>query len=97
MPPLPALLLHRAELDALGEYSCSYPSGTTVGKVWARRSPGDAQAADADWYIGMYVPDEDPQQVGIVWFQVVLLEGPPPPGWRTPDWWTCYRALHRGA
>lgn len=64
----PELRLTQEEFNELGEYSCSLPTGTTIGKRWKCRRPFEAEAADATWFIGEYVPSEEPGMVGIKWY-----------------------------
>ena len=64
-------ILDRAELFALLEYSCSLPTGTTIGKQWRcdvhayrkKAIPKDQH----EWQIGEYTEDTDPGMVGIRW------------------------------
>ncbi len=62
-----------------GEYSCTLPSGTTVGKRWARRTPyrhpmvmGHPTECAGRWYVGEYYDIHTPGQIGIRWHKVVL-------------------------
>lgn len=77
--------LTREEFDALGEYSCSLPTGTTIGKRWKKNADayqGEhsviSAAAEritgipANWYMGEYVDDPNPKLVGIKWRKIVL-------------------------
>jgi hypothetical protein len=82
--------LTRAEFDALPEYSCSLPSGTTIGKKWKcnddayapepRRSIAHVEEQMADvfpeWWMGQYVALDPPHpnQVGIEWHKIRLKE-----------------------
>jgi len=77
------------ELESMGEYSCSIPTGTTLWKMWkcdlnAYRLP--PKKRKPKWVVGQYIPHKDPEFVGIRWFPVKLLEGPEPLDWRVPDW-----------
>lgn len=68
------------EFEALHDYSCSVPTGTTIGKVWRRREPYRAdqlRPGEAfQWYLGEYVVDRDPKYVGILWRKIVIGEPP---------------------
>lgn len=81
----------RAELEALkrevGEYSCSLPTGTTIGKRWVRDSGAYFYGyidPERRWMIGEYIPDPrgDPKMVGIRWSRVHLTDiGTDPVEW----------------
>ena len=80
------------ELDSMGEYSCSIPTGTTLWKMWKCNKnayrpnrPGEKPYPPL-WVVGQYIPHKNPEFVGIRWFKVKILEGPRPLGWVTPDW-----------
>lgn len=77
--------LTRQEFDALPEYSCSLPSGTTIGKRWKcnkdayRGRHSVISAAEEritgvpeNWWVGTYVEDPDPNLVGIKWQKIQL-------------------------
>lgn len=64
-------------LKLIGEYSCSLPTGTTIGKIWARnnnafRPSPDGKKLKPDWWLGQYVDDPNPKQVGIVWRKIEI-------------------------
>lgn len=91
------LFLHPWELASMDEYSSSLPSATTIGKVWKRRELVDFRNPHGRWIVGMYAFHIEPETerdrrlnpegwTRILWFDVVLREGPEPPGWRAPDW-----------
>ena len=73
-----------ADLMALPEYSCTIPTGTTIGKrwrratIWGRRADKPLEKyPDTEWWIGTYVEDPEPHMVGIVWeWAVAELETP---------------------
>jgi len=65
------ILISRKEFDALPEYSCSIPTGTTVGKKWKRRVPYSDKPDS--WYLGEYVESLKPGQIGIEWARLILL------------------------
>lgn len=103
------LFLYWHELMGIDDYSCSYPSGTTIGKVWRRRMPfrcevnhkhyPDCNEHTGHHVVGMYVEHEDPRLVKMLWFDVVLKHGPAPRNYHAPDWsnfaaWKAERALH---
>lgn len=61
-------VISRAALFALPEYSCTIPTGTTVGKRW--RINNNAYRADrvgvpAEWMLGEYYDLGDPKAVGV--------------------------------
>lgn len=64
-------IISRAELFALPEYSCSIPTGTTIGKRW--RSDVNAYREHVvpedqhEWQIGEYIEHPDLDKVGIRW------------------------------
>ena len=67
------VMLTRREFDALPEYSCSLPTGTTVGKRWKRRCPYRIQTDPPnEWYLGEYVESYLPGQIGIEWTKILL-------------------------
>lgn len=66
-----------AELRELPEYSCSLPTGTTIGKQWkcdyaafGRKPPGSPK----EWWMAEYVDDPAPDMVGIVWRRIIVIE-----------------------
>lgn len=77
------LVISRAELKELGEYSCSLPTGTFVGKRWRRNvmayRPVPVQLIPclphvghvAEWKVAEYVPDPEPGMIGIKWWWAV--------------------------
>ena len=62
--------LTQQEFDALYDYSCSIPTGTTIGKKWKRRN--DYHDASKGWMQGEYVPCEEEGRVGIDWREIVV-------------------------
>lgn len=71
---LPHVELTQAELEALPEYSCSLPTGTTIGKRWkldVHFRPGPPNAFPA-WLLGEYTAHPDPGLVGITWRRIVV-------------------------
>lgn len=63
------LRITQSALNALPDYSCSFPTGTTIGKRWRR-------AEDGGWVIGEYVASEDPDRVSIKWWQPEITSDP---------------------
>jgi len=66
---LPVVELSDAEFDALPEYSCSLPTGTTIGKRWKR---GEPYGQPTRWLLGEYVEHADPGKVGIRWSRIAV-------------------------
>lgn len=70
------ITLTQEEFDKLREYSCSLPTGTTIGKRWKRNqnafAPGDNEP---DWWMGEYVEHEDPDAVGTRYRKIEIEEG----------------------
>lgn len=73
------IILTKKEFDALPEYSCSLPTGTTIGKKWKKNihafdprchDPRTGNTID-DWYLCEYVEHSDPTKVGIVYKHIV--------------------------
>lgn len=103
------LYLHRWVLDSINEYTTTLPSATTVGKfwkrdeyVWRRWMGYPPESHVEDWSVGCYAECDDPNKVSIIWFKVMLLEGPEPLGYRAPDWsnygtWKRERELERSS
>ncbi len=67
------------EFDGLDEYSCSVPTGTTLGKKW--KCKRDYHDASKGWFIGEYgKPFDDPrgkrfcQKVPISWAIIEIRE-----------------------
>lgn len=65
------------EFDALYEYSCSLPTGTTVGKKW-KRNMNWHTGQSADWVTCEYVPDPDPKMIGIKYRKPYIRPKPEP-------------------
>lgn len=81
------------QLKSMNEYSSTLPSRTTPFKMWKRnvndswvRAQSGLPPTEPLWVVGQYYPVEDPDRIGIRWFDVQLLEGPKPSGWVAPDW-----------
>lgn len=69
--------LTQVELDKFSEYSCSLPTGTTVGKRWKRDANayrrGLPEGTLPAWWIGEYVEHPDPEMINITWTRVKLM------------------------
>lgn len=73
-------IISRKDLAALGEYSCTYPTGTTIGKQWRRDLNAyreDRRGVPSEWVIGEYVDLGSKTEVGIVWTWAVEAPGVP--------------------
>jgi hypothetical protein len=68
---LNACYLTERGLAALPDYSCSLPTGVTIGKVWKRRI--DYYDESKGWYLGTYEDINDPERVGIRWRPICVL------------------------
>lgn len=75
------IVLTQAEFDSLPEYSCTLPTGTTIGKKWKRNihafdpryhDPRTGNTID-DWYLCEYVPHTDPAKIGITYKHIVAI------------------------
>lgn len=77
--------LTRQEFQDLPEYSCSLPTGTTIGKRWKKNQDayrGEHSVISAaeekitgipvNWWMGEYIEDPDPKLVGIKWRKIAL-------------------------
>jgi hypothetical protein len=78
------IVITRADLAALPEYSCSIPTGVVVGKRWRRdvtfgrralKHHLDQDRPVALWVIGEYVACADPGTVEILWGWAVAEPG----------------------
>lgn len=66
-------VMTQAELKALPDYSCTFPTGTTIGKKWRRREPYETGRGIVNaWYTGEYVDYPDSKMVGVKWRKVVI-------------------------
>ena len=59
----PAVEVSQSLFNRLMDYSCSMPTGTTIGKWWKCESP----RGSGRWLLGVYGPDENPKMVRIHW------------------------------
>ncbi len=75
-------VLMRAEWAELGEYSCSLPSGTRVGKRWKRNRTayapirwvsGKPTRPPADWCVGEYYDVGSTTEIGIRWTEPIII------------------------
>jgi len=59
--------ISRIAFDSLPEYSCSIPTGVTIGKVWKCNRNFGLPTEEKDWVICEYVDDPrgDPSYAGI--------------------------------
>lgn len=62
--------LTKQEFDALPDYSCSLPTGTTIGKQWKRRNNYDDESKG--WTRGTYSHRIDAHTVAILWENIWL-------------------------
>ncbi len=62
--------LSQREFDNLSEYSCTIPTGKTIGKQWKRREPYGAPPERAQWIRGEYVDIGEEGMVGIEWREI---------------------------
>lgn len=71
------VLLTRAELESLPEYSCSLPTGKRIGKRWRRCQPyGADRSRDDVWWMGEYaeLDPPEPDTIAILWREVLVVE-----------------------
>lgn len=62
-----------AEFERLPEYSCTIPTGVTIGKRWRRREPYMLDApVIGRWYLCEYVETKDKNLAGIVKVPIFL-------------------------
>ena len=75
------IVLTKEQFDKLPEYSCSIPTGTTIGKKWKKnRYAFDPSARDPrtgniieEWYLHEYTKHSDPKMVGISTKMIVAI------------------------
>lgn len=70
------------DLEKLPEYSCSLPTGTTIGKRWRQATKWGPEVSrerypETEWMIGTYVDHPDPKLVRIEWVWAVSEPGVP--------------------
>lgn len=81
---LERLRITARDFKDLGEYSCSFPTGTAIGKRWRRLEGSFSQAfvragGKPRWVIGEYVEHPDPKTVGIKWYRPIIIVKSPSP------------------
>lgn len=64
-------VMDQEAFNALPDYSCSLPTGTTIGKRWKRRR--DYHDETKGWVMGEYVTHRDPNLTGIVWRDIEVV------------------------
>ena len=65
------------DFEAMLEYSASYPTGMYLGKVWKARELRlhlDSGGPRFVWFLGEYVPCHLPDQIGIKWRSLEVVE-----------------------
>lgn len=65
-------VLTQKEFDALPEYSCSIPTGQSIGKEWKRKN--NYYDSSKGWILGEYVEHSDPEKFGIAWANIEIEE-----------------------
>ena len=67
------VVLSETEFKELRQYSCTLPTGTTVGKQWKRNENayGPTRGPEPDWWMGEYIDHEDPERIGIHWRRII--------------------------
>lgn len=75
---LPTLRLTEREFKELGEYSCSYPTGTVIGKRWKRLVGAfdrklEARGGKPRWVVCEYVEHTDPALVAIRDYRPIII------------------------
>lgn len=65
----------KKQFDALGEYSCSVPTGVTIGKQWKCNRLAFAACGyeGEDWYLCEYIECKKPGYVGIKYKKIHML------------------------
>lgn len=76
---LPKLRISAREFEALPEYSCSVPTGTTPGKRWKRLDgvydrSFMARGGKPRWMVGEYDPacPSDAKTIQIFWYRPII-------------------------
>lgn len=80
------IVLTKKEFDSLPEYSCSIPTGTTIGKKWKRniyafdRAAHDPRTGNKveEWYLHEYIEHPNPNKVGISTKLIIAILKPKP-------------------
>ena len=75
MRDTPRLRITQKDFLALPEYSSTIPTGGRIGKRWRRDHQwrDDNGEIKSRWYIGEYVPDEEPGYSRVKWY-IPLIE-----------------------
>lgn len=67
------LMLSAREFESLKDYSCSLPTGQSIGKRWRRRSPYQTTPGVAHTFaMGEYVETYKAGMIGIQWTPIIL-------------------------
>jgi hypothetical protein len=74
----PRLRILASEFLRLGDYSATFPTGTTIGKRWRRLDGSFDQefikaGGQPRWLIGEYYDIGNSEKVGIRWFKPVIV------------------------
>ena len=69
-----AIILTKEEFDNLPEYSCSLPTGTTIGKKW--KSKVNYNDSSKGWLLAEYIEIGKKDKVGIKWLDIILEQSP---------------------
>jgi len=64
------VVLTKKQFDELLEYSCSLPTGTTIGKQWKKGVPYNNPKT---WYLCEYVKHEGESKVGITYKKITAV------------------------
>lgn len=58
--------------DRLDDYSCTYPSMTTIGKFWKAHTPYSGRGT---WWLGQYAlhPTDPENRVSIIWRELFII------------------------
>ncbi len=68
-------VMSSAEFNQLGEYSCTLPTGTYVGKLWKCQRPYYVRPGDeVTWWLGEYWDDGTPDRIAIRWRRIHLVD-----------------------
>lgn len=60
------------DFECLLEYSCSLPTGTTIGKQWKRNNSFGTRKP-AEWWMGEYKDNPDPDRITIIWRKIEVI------------------------
>lgn len=70
-------VISRQELSRLPEYSCTTPTGVTIGKRWRRDTHAYRDQLEPEWMIGEYVDIGRDDVVDIKWVWALDEDGNP--------------------